>query len=97
MCVPAGEARVRYYVLPVLVGDRLVGAIFLVAAFIIGAGHVFIGAHYPADVLAGCLVGLGSALVVARVARPIIESLVRLVERATDPLLATLWRLRTPN
>src|SRR6266536_2671378 len=64
----------------------------LVAAFIIGAGRVFIGAHYPADVLAGCLVGLGSALLLARVARPIIERLVRLAERATDPLLAPLWR-----
>jgi undecaprenyl-diphosphatase len=77
--------------------DRLVGAIFLVAALIIGAGRVFIGAHYPADVLAGCLVGLGSALLLARVARPIIERLVRIAERATDPLLAPIWRLRAPH
>jgi undecaprenyl-diphosphatase len=74
--------------------DRAVGSIFLAAAFVIGAGRVFIGAHYPADVLAGCLVGLGSALLVKRVARPLIAWLVRLVERATDPLLAPLWRLR---
>jgi undecaprenyl-diphosphatase len=77
--------------------DRVVGAIFLGAALIIGAGRVFIGAHYPADVLGGCLVGLGSALLLARVARPIIERLVRLAERATDPLLAPLWRLRAPH
>jgi undecaprenyl-diphosphatase len=77
--------------------DRVAGSIFLMAAFVIGAGRVFIGAHYPADVLAGCLVGLGSALLVARVARPFIAWLVRLVERATDPLLAPLWRLRAPN
>src|SRR6266536_4627291 len=50
--------------------DRLVGSIFLAAAFLIGVGRVFIGAHYPADVLAGCVVGLGSALVVARLGRP---------------------------
>jgi undecaprenyl-diphosphatase len=77
--------------------DRVVGAIFLGAALIIGAGRVFIGAHYTADVLGGCLVGLGSALLLARVARPIIERLVRLAERATDPLLAPLWRLRAPH
>ena len=77
--------------------DRVAGSIFLAAAFVIGAGRVFIGAHYPADVLAGCLVGLGSALLVARVARPFMEWLVRLVERATDPLLAPLWRRRAPN
>ncbi len=77
--------------------DRVAGSIFLAAAFFIGSGRVFIGAHYPADILAGCLVGLGSALLVARLARPFMEWLVRLVERATDPLLAPLWRLRAPN
>src|SRR5205823_5053878 len=76
--------------------DRVVGAFFLAAAFIIGVGRVFIGAHYPSDVLAGCLVGLGSALVLVRVAGPWIKWLVRLVERATDPLLAPIWRLRAP-
>src|SRR5437870_2679697 len=53
--------------------DRVAGSIFLAAAFFIGAGRVFIGAHYPADVLAGCLVGPGSALLVVRVARPLLE------------------------
>jgi membrane-associated phospholipid phosphatase len=68
------------------------GAVFSAAAVIVGAGRVLIGAHYPADVLAGCLVGLGCALLVARVANRIIKWLVRLVERVTDPLLAPLWR-----
>jgi|SRR5215218_4054151 len=61
------------------------------------SGRVFIGAHYPSDVLASCLVGLGSALVLVRVAGPWIRWLVRLVERATDPLLAPIWRLRAPR
>ena len=77
--------------------DRLVGSVFLAAAVVIGAGRVFIGAHYPLDVLAGSLVGLASALLLVRVARPLVDRLVRLVERATDPLLAPLWRLRTPH
>lgn len=74
--------------------DRVVGSVFLAAAVVIGAGRVFIGAHYPLDVLAGCLVGLASALLLVRVATPLIEWLVRLVERATDRLLAPLWHLR---
>ncbi len=41
--------------------DRLVGSVFLAAAVVIGAGRVFIGAHYPLDVLAGSLVGLARA------------------------------------
>jgi membrane-associated phospholipid phosphatase len=75
--------------------DRIVGSVFLAAATVIGVGRVFVGAHYPADVLAGCLGGLASALLVARVARPVIAFLVRLVERLTDPLVAPLWRPRS--
>jgi undecaprenyl-diphosphatase len=78
----------------VLLFDRVAGALFLAAAVVIGVGRVLIGAHYPADVLAGVLVGLACAVVVARLARPAIEFVVRIVERLTDPLLAPLWRLR---
>jgi membrane-associated phospholipid phosphatase len=60
----------------------------------IGVGRVVIGEHYPLDVVAGCFVGLGAALLVVKLARPAIAWLVRLVERVTDPLLAPLWRLR---
>jgi undecaprenyl-diphosphatase len=74
--------------------DRVVGSVFLAAAAVISVGRVFVGEHYPLDVIAGCLVGLASALLVARLARPLISRLVRLVERATDPLLAPAWRLR---
>jgi membrane-associated phospholipid phosphatase len=76
----------------VFVFDRVVGTLFLAAAMVIGAGRVLIGAHYPTDVLAGCLVGLGSALLVVRLAAPLVRWLVRLAERVTDPLLAPLWR-----
>ena len=76
----------------VLLFDQLAGGLFLIAAVIVGVGRVFIGAHYPADIAAGCLVGLASALLVVRLARPAIELLVRLVERITDPLLAPLRR-----
>jgi PAP2 superfamily protein len=36
--------------------DRVAGGMFLAAAAVIGVGRVLVGAHYPADVLAGCLV-----------------------------------------
>jgi undecaprenyl-diphosphatase len=73
--------------------DRLAGALFLVAAALISAGRVFVGAHYPADVLAGVAVGLASALLVVRLARPFLALCVRLVERVTDPLVAPAWRM----
>jgi undecaprenyl-diphosphatase len=76
----------------VLAFDPLAGAIFLVFAVVISAGRLIIGAHYPGDVGAGFLIGLASALVVARLLRPAVAWLVRHVERLTDPVLAPLWR-----
>lgn len=81
----------------VLCFDRLAGSIFVVAALVIGVGRVFVGVHYPMDVVAGCFVGLGAALLVARAARPHVERLVGLVERVTDPLLAPLWNRLRPG
>jgi undecaprenyl-diphosphatase len=76
----------------ILLFDQAVGAIFLAAAAAVAAGRVVVGAHYPADVLGGILVALGSAHFVVRAGRPTILRLVRIVERATDPILAPLWR-----
>ncbi len=78
----------------VLLLDPLAGVLFLLLAVLIGAGRVIIGEHYPGDVLAGALIGTASAYVVVRVARPLIVFLVRIVERATDPVLALAWRRR---
>jgi undecaprenyl-diphosphatase len=78
----------------VVMFDRTVGGLFLAAAVAIGVGRVFVGEHYPFDVAAGCLVGLAAALVVVKLGRPVIAWLVRMVERATDPVLAPLWRQR---
>ena len=76
----------------VLLLDPVVGAVFLVLALVIAVGRLFIGAHYPGDVAAGVLIGAASAVVVVRLGRPVVAWLVRLVERATDPLLRPFWR-----
>jgi undecaprenyl-diphosphatase len=76
----------------VLAFDLPLGIAFLVIAGLIAAGRVFIGAHYPGDVGASILVALVSAVLVVRFARPLVAFLVRIVERATDPLLRPLWR-----
>lgn len=79
----------------VLAFDAVAGGIFVFLALVISVGRLFIGAHYPGDVGAGFLVGLAAALVIARLARPLVAVLVRQVQRLTDPLLAPIWRLRT--
>jgi undecaprenyl-diphosphatase len=76
----------------VLAFDLPIGVLFLIVAALIAAGRVFIGAHYPGDIGASILVALVSAVLVVRFARPLVAFLVRLVERATDPVLRPLWR-----
>ena len=76
----------------VLAFDVVAGVVLLVAAILIAVGRVLIGAHYPGDVLASLGVGLAAAFVVVRVARPVVDRVVRLVERISDPLLRPLWR-----
>jgi membrane-associated phospholipid phosphatase len=76
----------------VLAFDLPVGIAFVTAALLIAVGRVLMGAHYPGDIGASLVVGAVSAYLVVRFARPVIAFLVRLVERATDPLLRPLWR-----
>jgi undecaprenyl-diphosphatase len=78
----------------VLAFDALAGGIFLFFALVISAGRLFIGAHYPGDIGGSFLVGLAAAIVIARLARPVVALLVRHVQRLTDPVLAPIWRLR---
>jgi undecaprenyl-diphosphatase len=77
--------------------DPLVGAFFIVLAVLIAVGRVVVGEHYPGDVIAGAAIGTLSAVVVIRLARPVIALLVRLIERATDPVLALAWRRRVTD
>ena len=76
----------------VLMFDRTVGLLFLAVAAVIGIGRLFIGAHYPGDVLGGVVVGLVAAYVVVRLLRPFVAWVVRGVERATDPLVGRIAR-----
>jgi len=76
----------------ILALDLPVGVLFCVAAIVIAAGRLFIGAHYPGDVLAGVVVGALVATVVTRLAQPLVAAVVRVVERVSDPLLRPLWR-----
>jgi membrane-associated phospholipid phosphatase len=67
--------------------DRRIGRLFLIVAALIAAGRVVVGAHYPADVLAGVVVGAAAAVIAVRVGRPLLYRVVLLLERLTDPLV----------
>lgn len=93
---PSDHASASFAIaVAVVLIDPLAGALFLVLAALITVGRVVVGEHYPGDVLAGAFIGTVCALIVVRLARPVIAFLVRLVERVTDPVLRTVWRART--
>jgi undecaprenyl-diphosphatase len=75
----------------VLAFDSVAGAVFLVVAAIIGVGRLFIGAHYPGDVLMGVAVGAVAAVIVVRLLKPVAAAVAGAVERATDPLLRRIY------
>jgi membrane-associated phospholipid phosphatase len=50
--------------------SRRLGAIAVLAALLMAASRVYIGAHYPGDVLAGLLLGTAVAAVTGRLLRP---------------------------
>ncbi len=72
--------------------DRIVGAVFLALAVVVGISRVVVGAHYPGDSLGGLVVGALAALVVVRLGRRPLRALVAVVEHVTDPLVRPLWR-----
>ncbi|MEW1655290.1 MULTISPECIES: phosphatase PAP2 family protein [unclassified Streptomyces] len=68
--------------------DRRLGALAIPAALLIGASRVWVGAHYPHDVLVGLIVGsvVAAALMpLARRAAPLVE---RVRETPLRPLVA---------
>lgn len=74
----------------ILFVSRRAGAVFLAGAVAIALSRVFVGAHYPGDVLAGAGVGLVSAAAVTFLGRSAALAVTRLVTRATDPFVRPL-------
>ena len=69
--LPSGHAAF-YFALALAVfymsasGGRKWGWRFLIAALIMGIARIFVGVHWPLDIVVGAAVGLGSAFVVRR-------------------------------
>ena len=50
--------------------DARWGAVYLVLSLLVGLGRVFVGVHWPLDVLVGILVGLASGFLVYKLLSP---------------------------
>ena len=90
---PSDHASVAFAVaFAVLMFHRRLGVLLLAVAVGVGLDRIFVGVHYPIDVLTSVFVGLGAALVVTFPGRPYVASLVRLVSRITDPVVLAVRR-----
>lgn len=49
--------------------NKKAGLFFLLAAFLISMARIFVGVHWPSDILVGGIIGISSALIVNKVSK----------------------------
>ncbi|KOV67584.1 phosphatase PAP2 family protein [Streptomyces sp. MMG1121] len=88
---PSNHTTVAFaFAVALVLLNRWLGSVALLAAVVMAASRVYVGAHYPHDVAVGALVGSVVALVGILVARRFAPPLVdRLREGALRPLLGS--------
>ncbi len=85
---PSDHASVAFAVaFAVLAFHRRLGAVLVLGAAAVAVDRIFVGVHYPVDVGASLLVGLGAAVLVVTAGRPWVEWLVRQLSRISDPVV----------
>ena len=65
---PSGHATFFFAISTLIyLHNKKIGILFLIASSLISISRVFCGIHWPADILAGALVGILSALVIKKI------------------------------
>ena len=77
--------------------DRAMGTLMLVLAALLSFSRVYVGTHYPGDVVAGALIGMAvvGALYLAVPIRRLIEAVARRCGALWDRVLDLAWHRRT--
>jgi undecaprenyl-diphosphatase len=91
---PSDHASLAFAIaFAVIAFHRRLGLLLLLVAACIGADRIFVGVHYPLDVLASLIVGLGAALIVTTVGRPTVKWTVEQLSRLSDPVVGSATAL----
>ncbi len=65
---PSGHATAYFALaLAVFYINKKWGWRFLIAAILMGLARVFVGVHWPSDILVGAIIGLGSAFLIEKI------------------------------
>jgi hypothetical protein len=70
---------------------RRYGLVLVLGAAAVAIDRIFVGVHYPVDVIGSLVIGLVAAVLVTKVGRPFVEWLVRLLSRLSDPVVDVVW------
>lgn len=78
--------------------DRTIGTVFLVLAVLVSFARVYVGVHYPGDVLAGAILGALVALLLRwRPLRRILEAVADFCSQLWERVLQAVFRRRAAS
>jgi len=69
---PSGHAAFYFAIATIIYFyNKKIGLLFFLAAFLISISRVFVGVHWPADILAGAIVGIFSGWLIIKISQKI--------------------------
>jgi len=67
---PSGDTAMAFFLASFFLSiNKLIGAVFLLYAFLIAYGRIYLGVHFPLDVFCGALIGIFSFLLALHIKR----------------------------
>ncbi len=72
---PSDHTAIAFAIATVITAyNRKAGIVALLIAFFIGLGRIYVGVHYPTDVIGGIVVGVCAGVLVVNIARMLLHS-----------------------